>query len=359
MAYRIALTYNLKRKNTDENLPEDYFSEFDSPKTINAIKVALESYGNEVVLVEADSGLLEFFKKSNVNIVFNIAEGINGISRESQVPAILDFLEIPYTGSNVLTLALALDKAMTKKIFGYENIPTPNFQLFKSPDEKLSGDMKFPLIVKPNHEGSAKGLSAKSVVDTAERLYEEVKSTCAIYKQEILVEEFIEGRELTVGILGNKNPEILPILEIDFANCAQSGEFFYSWRMKEYQGDESLHLVPEFLCPAKLGEDITKTVKDTALSAHRALGCFDLSRVDIRLSKDNIPYVLEVNPLPGLDPDESNLTIMSNAADIPYRDLINGILKSAQERYPKLKGPLSQKGENKIVTGEFPAYRAL
>lgn len=359
MAYRIALTYNLKRKNTSENLPEDYFSEFDSPKTINAIKVALESHDNEVVLVEADSGLLDFFKKNKVDIVFNIAEGINGVSRESQVPAILDFLEIPYTGSNVLTLALALDKAMTKKVFGYENIPTPNFQLFRFPSERLSGDMKFPLIVKPNHEGSAKGLSIRSVVDNAERLYEELKSTFAVYKQEVLVEEFIEGRELTVGILGNENPEILPILEIDFTNCSTSGEFFYSWRMKEYQGDERLHLVPEFFCPARLDEDLTKIIKDTALRAHRALGCFDLSRIDIRLSKDNIPYVLEVNPLPGLDPDESNLTLMTSVAKIPYRDLINGILKSAQERYPKLKGPLSQKGENKIVTGEFQAYRAL
>ncbi|MBM3254515.1 MAG: ATP-grasp domain-containing protein, partial [Candidatus Omnitrophica bacterium] len=190
------------------------------------------------------------------------------------------------------------------------------------------------------------------------RLYEEIEKTFMLYSQEVLVEEFIEGRELTVGILGNENPTVLPILEVDFTNCRESGEFFYSWRMKEYQGDESLHLVPEFFCPARLEEDTTKVVKEIALKAYRALGCFDLSRVDIRLGYDNIPYVLEINPLPGLDPDESNLTFMTNAANIPYRDLINGILRNAQERL-KLKGQLSQKGESKIVTGEFPAYRAL
>jgi D-alanine-D-alanine ligase len=355
--YKVAITYNLKKKNTSPELPVDYFSEFDSPKTVNAIKKALVSDGNEVVLVEANMQSLEFFIKNKVDMVFNIAEGVNGMSRESQVPAILDFIGIPYTGSDVLTLAIALDKAVTKKIFCHENIPTPGFQLFKSVDDKLSESLKFPLIVKPNCEGSAKGLSVTSVVRSPDKLYEEVKKAFTLYKQEVLVEEFIEGKELTVGILGNENPTLLPVIEVDFRNCKKSGEFFYSWRMKEFQGDASLHLVPEFFCPARLDEETERIVKDVALKAHRALGCFDLSRVDIRLSGDNIPYVLEVNPLPGLDPDESNLTIMTRAANISYNALINGILKNAQARYLlKLTGPFGQKGSGKIVTGQLSAH---
>ncbi len=354
--HRIAITYNLKKKNKSSELPADYFSEFDSPKTVNAIKEALASGGNEVVLVEANIQLVEFFMKNKIDMVFNIAEGTNGMSRESQVPAILDFIGIPYTGSNVLTLAVALDKAVTKKIFCYENIPTPDFQLFKSIDDKLSESLKFPLIVKPNCEGSAKGLSVTSVVRSPDKLYEEIKKVFTLYKQEVLVEEFIEGKELTVGILGNENPTLLPILEVDFKNCRESGEFFYSWRMKEFQGDASLHLVPEFFCPARLDEETAKAVRDVALRAHEALGCLDLSRVDIRLSANNIPYVLEVNPLPGLDPDESNLTVMTKAANISYNALINGILKNAQDRHIlKLTGPFGRKGTGKIVTRQLSA----
>jgi len=292
--------------------------------------------------------------KNKVDMVLNIAEGINGISRESQIPTILDFLGIPYTGSGASTLAIALDKAVTKKVLCHDKIPTPNFQLFKSRDEKLSKDLKFPLIVKPNREGSAKGLANTSVVNSLERLYEEIKKTFMVYSQSVLVEEYIEGKELTVGILGNEDPIVLPILEVDFANCKDSGEFFYSWRMKEYQGDVDLHLVPEFFCPARLDEDTASIVKDVALRAHTSLNCFDISRVDIRLDHGNVPYVLEVNPLPGLDPDESNITIMTRTLGIPYEELINGIIKNAETRYLKrLAGHFGRKGESKVVTRQL------
>ena len=328
---KVALTYNLKKK--DETKPPDYFSECDSPETINAIVSALKSKGHTVEAIDVEyPNLFSYFRKNKVDMVFNIAEGKSGKFRESEVPAILDYLDIPYTGSNTFSLALAMDKALTKKILKAENIPTPRFQLFSKGNEELDPDLLFPLIVKPNCEGSAKGINKSNVVNTKDALLAKIKEILSVYRQEALVEEFIEGKELTVGVLENGKVDILPILEIDFSSCKDSGEYFYSWRMKEFQGNTALGLVPVFHCPAKLEQDTETLVKEIALKTHRAVGCFDISRTDIRLSKDNIPYVLEINPLPGLDPRESNFPIMAYAAGMKYEDLIESILISASKR---------------------------
>jgi D-alanine-D-alanine ligase len=329
---QVALVYNLKRsKNEDQ--PHDYFSEFDTQETVEAIAAALQLGGHQVFLVEADRMLLEWLRFNQIDIVFNIAEGFSGNSRESQVPAILDFLDIPYTGSGVLALALSMDKAMAKQIFMQQGIPTPRFQLFKTEDEPLQTDLRFPLIVKPNSEGSAKGIHASSLVSNHLQLYAEISRVKKIYRQDVLVEEFIDGIELTVGILGNEQQKVLPILEIDFNNCKKNGELFYSWEVKEYQGIDPRCPDPEFFCPARITEVQKRIVEKAALRAHQVLGCLDVSRVDIRLSNDSIPYVLEVNPLPGLDPKESNLTQMAHVSGISYPELINGILESALTRY--------------------------
>ncbi len=328
---KIALTYNLKKK--DETKPPDYFSEYDSQDTINAIVSALEAKGHSVDAIDVEyPNLFSYFRKNRVDMVFNIAEGKHSKFRESEVPAVLDYLDIPYTGSNTFSLALAMNKALTKKILKAENIPTPHFQVFAKGSEELSPDLKFPLIVKPNCEGSAKGISKSNVVTSNAELFKKVKETIGLYKQEALVEEFIEGKELTVGILENGKTTILPILEIDFSNCLNSGEYFYSWRMKEYQGNKEFGLIPTFHCPARLDKATEARVKEAALRTHRAVGCSDISRTDIRLDRDNIPYVLEINPLPGLDPKESNFPIMAYAAGMKYEDLIEAILMSASER---------------------------
>jgi len=328
---KIALTCNLKKK--DETKPADYFSEFDSEETIGAIAAALTSKGHLVDTIDVEHPkLLTYLRKNRVDMVFNIAEGKHGRFRESEVPAILDYLNIPYTGSNTFSLALAMNKALTKKILKAENIPTPNFQVFSKGNEEIDPALRFPLIVKPNCEGSAKGISKANVVDNKDDLLKMVRDTIGSYRQEALVEEFIEGKELTVGILENGKTAILPILEIDFSSCKHSGEFFYSWRMKEYQGNRDLGLVPTFHCPARLEEDVARRVKDVALRTHRAVGCFDISRTDIRLDKFGTPFVLEINPLPGLDPRESNFPIMAYAAGMKYEDLIEAILLSASER---------------------------
>lgn len=329
---KVALVHNLK-KSKAKGTPCDHFSEFDSQETVESIAEALRLGGHEVSLVEADEKLLDWLRLNRTDIVFNIAEGISGVSRESQVPAILDFLGIPYTGSGVLNLALSMDKAMAKQIFMQNGIPTPKFQLFKSEKEALQGDLYFPLIVKPNCEGSAKGIHASSLVKDCSGVYEEVARIRRLYRQNVLVEEFIDGKEITVGILGNRQHMILPLLEIDFANCKKNGESFYSWEVKEYQGIDPRYPDPEFFCPARISRVQEEAVKKVALAAHQALGCLDLSRVDMRLSNDSIPYVLEVNPLPGLDPEESNLTRMAEVCGLSYPELINGILESALQRH--------------------------
>ncbi|MBU1999350.1 MAG: ATP-grasp domain-containing protein [Candidatus Omnitrophota bacterium] len=327
----VVLTYNLKKK--DATKPADYFSEFDSEETVNAIASALKSRGHTIDCVDVErKDIISYFRNNRIDMVFNIAEGTRGRFRESEIPAILDYLNIPYTGSGTFSLAVALNKALTKKILRAENIPTPLFQLFIKGNEKLNADLKFPLIVKPNYEGSAKGINSSNVVHDPAELYKKAQEIIGLYNQGVLIEEFIEGKELTVGILENGIPAILPILEIDFSSCTKSGEYFYSWRMKEYQGDSEQGLTPTFHCPARLDKETEKLVKDTALRTHRAIGCQDMSRTDIRLNKDNVPYVLEINPLPGLNPKESNFPLMVNAAGIKYDEMIEAVLMSAYQR---------------------------
>jgi len=213
---KVALAYNLKKKDTSK--PLDYFSEFDSEATINSIIAALEKRGHSVEPVEVEHPrFFSFFKDNRVDMVFNIAEGGCGKFRESEVPALLDYLNIPYTGSNTFSLALALNKALTKKILKAEKIPTPEFQVFKKTNEELNPRLKFPLIVKPNCEGSAKGIEKSNVVKDRAELSVKISEIINKYKQEALVEEFIDGKELTVGILENGETRILPVLEIDFS----------------------------------------------------------------------------------------------------------------------------------------------
>ena len=268
-----------------------------------------------------------------MDLVFNIAEGTHGEHRESQVPAILESLGVPFTGSGSITLALALDKAKTKQILSSEGIPTPPWQLFPTPHTPLSPRLGFPLIVKPNREGSSKGIWRESVVGDEAALRRQVARVSARYRQEALVEEFIEGTELTVGVIGD---DVLPILEIDFSSCRASEEFFYSWRMKEFQGNAAMGLAPTLRCPARLAGPTAARVREAALAAHRALGCVDLSRTDIRLRADGTPFVLEVNPLPGLSPLDSNFPIMTTAAGIAHDALIQRIVDLAMARYAQV-----------------------
>src|SRR5207245_11213065 len=186
------------------------------PGTVEAIRLAIERSGHSVVPLEANTEFPRLLAEAKPDLVFNIAEGVVGRNREGVVPALCELLGIPYTGSDSATLAIALDKALGKKVLLQHDILTPKFQVMESARERLSPDMKFPLIVKPNAEGSSKGIGSTSVVDNEDELREKVKELIERYRQPALVEEYIAGREFTVGLLGDKRPRVLPPMEIKF-----------------------------------------------------------------------------------------------------------------------------------------------
>ena len=318
---RVGFTYNVKRVHqTDEE------AEWDPPETIIAIANALARQGHIVVHLEATPDLPRVLAEADVDLIFNIAEGVEGRNREAQVPALCELLGIPYTGSDSATLAIALDKALGKKVLLQHDILTPKFQLMESPRERLDGEMRFPLIVKPNAEGSSKGIGSTSVVDTEDELRAAVKNIHERYRQPALVEEYIAGREFTVGLLGDKRPRVLPPMEICFKD-KDNRRPVYDFEIKQ---EWEKHVYYE--CPAKLSAAETRTVERAARETFLALDCRDVARIDLRMSKDGQVYVLEVNPLPGLTPDYSDLVLISKAANIDYRTLIAEILAGGLKR---------------------------
>lgn len=333
----VALTFNKKKDASPKSgEPEDLYAEFDADETIQGISKALKSAGHSVILVEADEKAYSKLKKlkDRIDIVFNIAEGLKGESRESFIPAICELLGIPYTGSGPLTLALTLDKARTKEILKYHRIPTPKFQVFNNSSEKLNSNLKFPLIVKPLREGSSKGIKNNSLVNNENELRCRVGNMIRDYEQPAIVEEFIACREFTVGILGNDDPRILPIVEIKFNNLPGHMNKFDSYEAKWiYDNPKSEH--DPLICPAKLSKKLESKIKKVCLDAYRVLGCKDWCRIDIRV-RSGIPYILELNALPGMIPDPKENSRFPRAAftaGMGYDDIINEVLNLALKRY--------------------------
>lgn len=295
--------------------------------TLESIKQALERK-YDVTVFEANVNLASKLLEDKPDLVFNLSSGIVGECRQSQVPAILEMLRIPYTGSGIMAHCLALHKGMAKRIFLQNGVPTPRFQIFTSIDEQLDESLNFPLIVKPSCEGSGMGIYRDSLVYGREQLYSVVRDRLEKYKQAILVEEFIEGREFTVGVLGN-DPDIkvLPILEINFDRVPDEYGKFYTFETKTKMG----HLT-NYYCPAPISDELKEKIEKAVVSAYRSLDCRDISRVDIRV-KGEEPYVLEINTLPGLKKGYSDLPKMAEVAGMTYEQLIDFIVESAVKRY--------------------------
>lgn len=324
MSYKIGLVVdkpNIEKQNKEANCA-------DEQKEVTADKInEVLSKKYKIIKIVADEKIIEELKTSNVDIVFNLSTGIKGESRQSQIPAILEMLGIPYVGSGILAHAIALDKSVAKQIFKFHGVPTPNFQVFNTGLEEMDSSLKFPLIVKPACEGSGFGIHKDSVVYSERDLFKKVRELLKQYQPPVLVEEFIEGREFTVGIIGNgKDKTILPILEIDFKDIPEEYGKFYTFEVKTDFGDET-----NFYCPAPLSKEIEKAIKENASKAFDALGCRDIARVDVRLEDDK-PYIIEINSLPGLKPVYSDLPKMAEAAGMSYEELIMQILKEAIER---------------------------
>jgi D-alanine-D-alanine ligase len=318
---RVGFTYNVKR-----NKDGDEQAEWDPPETIISIANALARQGHIVVHLEATPDLPRVLAEADVDLIFNIAEGVEGRNREAQVPALCELLGIPYTGSDSATLAIALDKALCKKVLSQHDILTPRFQLMETARERLSPDMRFPLIVKPNAEGSSKGIGSTSVVDTEEEMRAAVRLCVERYRQPALVEEYISGREFTVGLLGDKRPRVLPPMEIRFKNT-EVARPVYDYGVKQ---EWEQHVYYE--CPAKLSEAELKAVEKVARATFWAVDCRDVARVDLRMDAEGRIYVLEVNPLPGLTPDYSDLVLIAKAVGMDYDQLIAEIMVGGLRR---------------------------
>ncbi|MEW6725092.1 MAG: ATP-grasp domain-containing protein [Bacillota bacterium] len=329
MSLTVGLLYNLgKYDPLEEGEPPDARAELDSEETVLAIGEAIRSAGHSVVYIEAKPTALEVLRQVPIDIAFNIAEGLRGNSRESQIPAVLEMLGIPYTGSNILTLAICLDKPTTKKILAQAGIPTPKFAVVHPGQLWNPGDIPAPYFVKPACEGSSIGIGPQSLCPDVAAARAQIEYIHAAYRQPALVEEFIDGREFTVGILGNQDYCFLPIREISFDHCPPEHGSIYSYQYKQEWDKEEY-----FPCPANLTDWEAARIKEVALAAYRELNCYDVGRVDVRLGRDGIPYVLEVNPLPGLAPGYSDLPQAASVAGFTYNQLVLTILGNAVERY--------------------------
>jgi D-alanine-D-alanine ligase len=324
---KVGFAFNVKRVTPDLAGEQDVEAEYDSPKTLQAIREAITSYGHEVVDLEATSDLPIQLASTPVDVVFNIAEGFKGRNRESQVPALLELLDIPYTGSDPAALSVSLDKALAKRMVRTHGILTPGYLVMQTGKERLPKELGFPLIVKPVAEGTSKGVTKKSVVRDEAELRDVAREMIGKYRQAALAEEYISGREFTVGLLGERRPRVLPPMEIVLLDEADPTPI-YSFEMKQDWSDQIRYEVP-----ARLTERELDRLEKAARECFAALGCRDVARIDFRMDADGRIFFIETNPLPGLAPGWSDLVLIAQAAGIDYRGLIGEILSFAIRRY--------------------------
>jgi D-alanine-D-alanine ligase len=320
---RVGLAHNLRR--VDPSGGDDSDAEFDSPQTVEAIAEAIARLGHEVVPLEATPELPRVLGELEVDVVFNIAEGIKGRSREAQVPALLELMDIPYTGSDAAALAVTLDKGLARRLVREAGVPTAAGALVQ-PGHSAPDWLKFPLMVKPNAEGSSKGVSGASVARDAQQLQAALAEIHDRYHAPALVEEFLPGREFTVGILGDLRPRTLPLMEILFTDPDQALPI-YSFAHKA-QGATGV----DFAVPAQVDPELEARVVAVALASFEALGCRDVARVDIRLDAQGQPCFIECNPLPGLSPGFSDLCVIAEACGMDHGALVAAILAPAVRR---------------------------
>jgi D-alanine-D-alanine ligase len=330
---RVALLHNLAENAPQPNpdAPHDILYELDHPKNIEAYCAALEAGGHKVFPLEGDAYLAQRLKDLSIDICFNQCEGYRGDAREAQVPALLEMIGIPYVGSRVLALALTLDKAMTKRVLTYHGLPTPPFQEFLSADDPLEPrlDAQYPLFAKPNSEGTGMGIDNRSIVHTEAELRERVTYLLSAYPGSVIVEKYIAGNDVTVGLVGNY-PELhlFPISMIDNAVYETTGLQVYGADLKVDLGDKY-----QYHCPARIPAELAQELRRLAIETMRVTGTLDFARVDFRLDRraNNQPYILEINSLPGITPI-SDLTLMAQADGWTHADLVYSVLEAAMRR---------------------------
>lgn len=322
---KVGLTFNIRRVNNELHNTIDDEAEYDSPETITAIREAIESYGHDVVELEATPELPSILPHAGVDVVFNVAEGFGGRARESQVPALLELLRIPYTGSDPTTMSLALDKGLAKRLIVEAGLKTPAFLTMVSGKERLPKNLRFPVIVKPIAEGSSKGIFKASVVEDEKEMRLIVQDVVEKYRQAVIVENFLPGREFTVALLGEKRPRALPPMEVVFPEKSDKYPI-YSFENKFFNKNV------RFDAPARIEEPLKMELETFAKDVFTVLGCRDFARIDLRLDESGNINFVECNPLPGLTPGFSDFCVTAEAAGITYRSLIGEILAPAMRR---------------------------
>jgi D-alanine-D-alanine ligase len=334
---------------TAELIARDEFAEWDSPATIAAVESALSHLG-KVVRLEAMEDFPERLRQARPDIVFNIAEGFHGVNREAHVPAICEFFGIPYSGSDPFTLSLCLDKARTKETLTFHGIPTPKFSVVEKIEDlhAVTGKLALPLFVKPVHEGSSKGITDSNLCWDRTQLLKQTRFLLESYKQPVIVEEYLPGKEFTCAVLGNGDEAtVMPIVGMNFETLPKGALPIYSFDAK-FVWDRPENPLDIFQCPARITRKLQASIERVTLDAFRALGCRDWARIDVRLDAAGIPNVLEVNPLPGILPDPADNSCMpkaARAAGIGYDELIQNCLKYAAARQGvNLGSSLSQIG---------------
>ena len=321
----VGLTYDLKSDYVPRpGDPVDASAEFDAPSTVEAVMGAIRSGGHDVVPIGNLSKLLARLDDLKVDLVFNIAEGVGGRNRESQIPALLEARGIPFVGADALTLGVALDKIVAKQIFAAESIPTPRCFQIRDVGELVTPPIPFPLIVKPRHEGSSKSLSEKSLVRSVAELRAQAEWLIHAYQQPALVEEFIRGTEFTVVVIGNDLPEAQPVVQIEINGQTQLGDLFYTFTRINAPG-------LNYLCPARIPAALERELRQTAVRAYQAIECRDVGRVDFRVDERGRPYVLEINPLPSLSTEDVFTTIAAHLGT-SYHEMILRVLNAAATR---------------------------
>ncbi len=326
----VALVFNVKRKKPGEIGYEDE-AEFDSKETINAIGDAIRSNGHNITLIEADRNLAKNLQDNKIDVVFNIAEGLHKRSREAQVPALCDLLNIEHTGSDAACLSITLNKSLSTKLVLSEGLSAPRSKVFEVGTKNLNHDLRYPVILKPNLEGTSKGIYDNSVVRNDQEFRERIQLSFKEKMGPILCEEYVVGREFTVGVWGNNVPSILGISEIVFKGAMDSLPV-YSFEAKQ----ESNPLDNKYFklqSPPKISKKLTRKLSKAAKDIFIITGCRDIARVDFRVTADEEVYFIEINPLPGLSPGFSDLSIIADKNGVTYNQLIGKIIRPAIKRW--------------------------
>jgi D-alanine-D-alanine ligase len=329
---RIGLSFDLKEDvhGRGGNIPDDAYEEYDCPATIDFIAAALRTGGNEIIRLGGGREFLEAILHEKVDFVFNISEGRGTYrSREAQVPSVLEMLDIPYSGSDPACLAISLDKPLTKKLAVTAGVATPTWRVICSLKELntlSSGKISFPVIVKPAFEGSSKGVRLNSIAHNEAQVIQITREILELYNQPVMIEGFVDGDEVTVGLIGNNPPKIVGIMRI--LPRKKTDYFVYSLEVKR-----DWRQLVDYECPARFDKKTIDTISDFSMEIFNTLECRDFARIDFRIGNDGIPYFIEINPLPGLG-DYSDLIIMAAKMGWAHDEVIKAVFNAAIGRYP-------------------------